>query len=240
MTGLIVAVALNWAVLACQAGQPYAQCRTMVAVVSVESSGCRDLVGDDGKSFGCSQVSVKAAREVGYKGRISVLAQNRKVNMDVGAARLNWCMNQMGSYRQGILCYNAGADGAQYTQRGKRRPLTPVEINCDPYVLKILSRLPAESSPTTPTHQDVGALGRECRAANLQALSSQKHEGDSGISLSTKPNRTGSPAASGGPVVSLATLVSPTPHRAARAALGPRREHLDKVYSPAKKPHQAR
>ena len=232
MTGLIVAVALNWAVLACQAGQPYAQCRTMVAVVSVESSGCRDLVGDDGKSFGCSQVSVAAARQVGYKGRISVLAQNRWINMQTGAAYLSYCMGVMGDWRSGIACYNMGPVIA--------KTLTPEKIRCYPYVLKVLARLPDETSPTVPKHQDVDALGRECRAANLQALSSQKHEGDSGISPSTKPNRTGSPAASGGPVVSLATLVSPTPHRAARAALGPRREHLDKVYSPAKKPHQAR
>lgn len=231
MTGLLVAAALHWAVLACQAGKPYGECRTMVAIVSVESSGCRDLVGDDGKSFGCSQVSVAAARQVGYKGRISVLAQNPRINIQVGAAYLSYCMEQMGEWRSALVCYNAGVNTA--------KTLSQHNIRCYPYVLKVLSRLPDETSPTVPRHQDVGILGHECRVNNQQASNSQKHEADSASSLSTMPNRTDALAASDNPAYTLEALVPPKLHIDVYVVLGPKREHPDRVYSLTKKLHWA-
>jgi hypothetical protein len=230
MTGLLVAAALHWAVLACQAGKPNGDCRTMVAIVSVESSGCRDLVGDDGKSFGCSQVSVAAAREVGYKGRISVLAQNPRINVEVGAAYLSYCMNVMEDWRSGVACYNMGPVNA--------KTLTPEKIRCYPYVLKVLARLPDESSPTVPRHQDVDALVRECRADTRQALNSQTPQAIGGLHLSPMPNQTAVPVASDGPVGSQATLLPSMPHRDVLA--GPSRKRIlpDRVYSLATS-HQA-
>lgn len=231
MTGLLVAAALNWAVLACQAGQPYGECRTMVAIVSVESSGCRDLVGDDGKSFGCSQVSVAAARQVGYKGRISVLAQNPRINVQVGAAYLSYCMEQMGEWRAAVACYNMGPVIA--------KTITPDKIRCYPYVLRVLARLPDEIAPTTPKHQDVGILGRECRADNRQVLNSQMPQAIEDSSLPSMTNRMASPSATGGSAIPPEALSFPIPHTDERAALGPKREHPYKVCSPAASP-QAR
>lgn len=224
MTGLLVAAALHWAVLACQAGKPYGECRTMVAIVSVESSGCRDLVGDDGKSFGCSQVSVAAARQVGYKGRISVLAQNPRINIQVGAAYLSYCMEQMGEWRSAVACYNMGPVIA--------KTLTPEKIRCYPYVLKVLSRLPDETFPTVPKHQDVGALGRECRADTRQALNSQMPQAIEDPSLPSMTSRMGIPAASGGPVDTQEAFVPPKTHRDESVASSRKRVRPDRGCSP--------
>lgn len=109
---------------------------TMQALVLQESSLCRpdELVGDDGESFGCAQVSLAAAQVVrpGFT-NLHELTYNHTLNMSIGADYLQLCMQIFRSWRRGLVCYNAG-----FTTAGE---LSDEAISRFPYVIKITERI---------------------------------------------------------------------------------------------------
>jgi Transglycosylase SLT domain len=138
MSGILIGGTL-WAVMACRAGMPYNLCRTMVAVTAVESSGCKNLIGDDGASLGCDQVSIKAAKALGVKVTRLQLLNNAPLNMEIAAAYMARCIVRMGTWERGLVCYNAGEKIAI--------KLSWREIQRFPYVRKVKKELPAPISP---------------------------------------------------------------------------------------------
>ena len=111
MSGILVSGAL-WMSMACSAGEKYGLCRTMVAVTKVESSGCKYLVGDHGRSLGCDQVSIKAARAVGYHVTRKQLLRDAPLNMRIAAAYMARCIVRMGTWERGLVAYNTGENTA--------------------------------------------------------------------------------------------------------------------------------
>jgi hypothetical protein len=117
---------------ACREGTPYQLCYTAQAVMIEESSVCRFLYGDDGKSLGCMQISLAATRRIfpGYpKRQWRLLAVEDGLNISVGVNYLNWCIHQMGSWSRGVVCYNVGPEQAAR--------MTPWQINHFPYLIAI-------------------------------------------------------------------------------------------------------
>lgn len=140
MIGFVTAGAL-WAVMACRAGQPYDLCRTMIAITQVESDGCKNLVGDHGKSLGCAQVSMPAAKAVGVSVTRHQLLENAPLNLVIGAAYLARCIVLMGTWERGLVCYNAGEKTAIR--------LTWWQVEHFPYVEKVRRCLPAKAPRET-------------------------------------------------------------------------------------------
>lgn len=130
-----------WAAMACQAGQRYDLCRTMVAVTQVESSGCKNLIGDDGKSLGCDQISLPAARAVGYHVTRRQLLRNTPLNMRIGAAYMARCIARMGTWERGVVAYNMGEKIAVR--------LSWSQIERSPYLRKIKAAMPPPMPPQT-------------------------------------------------------------------------------------------
>lgn len=80
------------------------------AIVYVESSGCKNVHGDNGLAFGCSQVHEAAAyAATGVHIPAWVLSDPdlRALNMAVGAKYLQMCIDRFG-WPAGAACYNHG------------------------------------------------------------------------------------------------------------------------------------
>lgn len=80
------------------------------AIVYVESSGCKNVHGDNGLAFGCSQVheaAAYAATGVHIPPWILSDPDLRALNMAVGAKYLQLCIDRFG-WPAGAACYNQG------------------------------------------------------------------------------------------------------------------------------------
>ena len=80
------------------------------AIVYVESSGCKNVHGDNGLAFGCSQVHEAAAyAATGFHIPAWVLSDPdlRALNMAVGARYLQMCIDSY-HWPAGIGCYKQG------------------------------------------------------------------------------------------------------------------------------------
>ena len=80
------------------------------AIVYVESSGCKNVHGDKGLAFGCSQVHEAAAyAATGAHIPAWMLSDSnlRALNMAVGARYLQMCIDRFG-WPAGAACYNQG------------------------------------------------------------------------------------------------------------------------------------
>ena len=81
-----------------------------MAIVYVESSGCKHVHGDNGLAFGCSQVHASAAyAATGAHIPAWMLSDSnlRALNMAVGARYLQMCIDRFG-WPAGAACYNQG------------------------------------------------------------------------------------------------------------------------------------
>jgi hypothetical protein len=121
----------------------------MVALVQVESSGCKANTGDDKTSFGCGAVTLLAADTVGFHPSAKTLRTNPRVNLKISAAYLNWCIQKTGDYDRGLFCYNHGVAWAQsvpWFKKGCPDPIKrnhrPCDIAHDFYVAAIKAHLP--------------------------------------------------------------------------------------------------
>ncbi len=117
---------------ACKIATKDQLCYTAQAIIIVESSDCRFRYGDDGKSLGCMQVSLGATRRVFPHFPASewrLLATDDGLNISLGTRYLSLCMQQMGSWERGLVCYNAGPSFAEH--------LSPWEVSHFPYVLAV-------------------------------------------------------------------------------------------------------
>lgn len=95
-------------------GSYYGIGKTFMAVVLVESSACVHTVGDDGRSWGCSQLQVYTARQT-CSCNVSAkrLRTDKQSNLRIGAQFLSRCFNQFWpDTRRSIYCYNAGIPAA--------------------------------------------------------------------------------------------------------------------------------
>lgn len=118
---------------ACQEATPYRLCYTAQAIMMEESSVCRNMIGDDGSSLGCMQVSLGAVRRLfpGYPRRAwKKLVGEDALNISVGVSYLHWCIQRMKSWARGVVCYNAGPSFA--------RNLTPWQVNHFPYLQAVI------------------------------------------------------------------------------------------------------
>ncbi len=131
---ILVAVLLrSWqGNFACKEANKYNLCYTAQAIMIEESSVCKYIWGDDGKSLGCMQISLAATRRVfpSYPREAwKALATEDALNISVGISYLNWCVNQMGSWARGVVCYNTGPTFA--------RSLTPWQVWHFPYLIAV-------------------------------------------------------------------------------------------------------
>jgi hypothetical protein len=130
---LVIILLHSWqGKFACTEATKYNLCYTTQAIMIEESSVCRFRYGDDGKSLGCMQISLGATRRVFPtfpKTAWRSLATEDALNISVGVSYLNWCIEQMGSWSRGVVCYNAGPSFA--------RDLTPWQVQHFPYLRAI-------------------------------------------------------------------------------------------------------
>lgn len=88
------------------------------AIVYVESSGCKNVHGDNGLAFGCSQIheaAAYAATGIHIPQWILSDPDLRALNMAVGAKYLQLCIDRFG-WPAGAACYNQGLH-TQLSQR---------------------------------------------------------------------------------------------------------------------------
>lgn len=95
-------------------GSAYELGRTFQAVVLVESSGCVNELGDDGRSVGPAQIQVYTAQlTCGCAVSKRILLQNKARNLSIGARFLAACFARFWPDKpRAILCYNVGIPAA--------------------------------------------------------------------------------------------------------------------------------
>lgn len=91
-------------------GEPYGLGRTFKSVVLVESSGCVNESGDDGRSIGPAQIQMGTASKVcGCIPDAARLQTDKEYNLRLGAQFLASCFNKFWpDKRRATLCYNVG------------------------------------------------------------------------------------------------------------------------------------
>ena len=119
-------------VAACNAGAKHGLCEQTMAVVMAESSGCVEMVGDDGTSFGCGQLQVWTAREIKPGVTAKQLTRNRALNLSLTAANLARCRDRFRGEGRMFVCYNRPKDALT---------MTDAQLARHPYWLRIRERL---------------------------------------------------------------------------------------------------
>lgn len=101
------------------------------AIILVESSACLHKRGDDGRSFGCSQLSIATAHKIcRCKPGPKRLANENNFNLRIGAQFLVQCFNRFWPDRQrATVCFNRGEP--------KAAALTSSQVKSDKYVAKV-------------------------------------------------------------------------------------------------------
>lgn len=95
-------------------GSAYELGRTFQAVVLVESSGCVNELGDDGRSLGPAQIQVYTAGKVcGCTPDEKRLREDQRYNLRLGGRFLAECFNRFWpDKRRSLYCYNVGIPAA--------------------------------------------------------------------------------------------------------------------------------
>lgn len=112
-------------------GEIYGLGKTFRAVVLVESSGCVNELGDDGRSVGPAQIQVYTAQQTcGCGVTAKALGTDDNYNLQLGAKFLSRCFNQFWPDRKRALyCYSAGIPQASKA--------TASQVNNSKYVRKV-------------------------------------------------------------------------------------------------------
>ena len=84
-----------------------------VSMAFVESSFKPFVIGDGGKSFGLMQISLNAAKQVGFYGSQDDLISNPKLNVQLAVKYLIWLLNQTGDLYIALDAFNRGIGNVQ-------------------------------------------------------------------------------------------------------------------------------
>lgn len=83
--------------------------RTLTAVLTQESSLCHHKRGMDKASYGCGQIRKRTALLMNGKPvPTRRLQRDDAFNIRLAARYLAYCMQQMNSWKRGVICYNKG------------------------------------------------------------------------------------------------------------------------------------
>jgi hypothetical protein len=106
---------------------------TLTAVLTQESSLCHHKRGLDKRSYGCGQLQRRTALLVhGTPVAAHKLQHDDALNIRLAARYLSYCMQQLGSWERGVICYNRGPYHA--------RAMTDAEVATDAYLRSIRRR----------------------------------------------------------------------------------------------------
>ena len=83
------------------------------SIIYQESSFCRLKVGLDKTSYGCGQIQITTAEQMGYTVSLMVLQMNVVLNLNIAATYLAYCIKQEKTWDRGITCYNSGPVAAR-------------------------------------------------------------------------------------------------------------------------------
>jgi hypothetical protein len=116
-------------------GSLYGLGRYFQAVVLVESSACAQKLGDDGRSLGCSQLSVSTAQTIcNCSVSRRLLLDDDRTNLRIGAKFLASCFQRFYPDKQrSTICYNLGPF--------KAATLTDYQVKHSRYVAKVKAYL---------------------------------------------------------------------------------------------------
>lgn len=117
-TALILAVILFWIPLYEAFGAATGQPVDMGKIAHIESSGCKNLVGDNGKALGCYQLHKGVVAEYNQYKR-ALYRHDDVMRPDIGLKIANWYMNERipnllkyygkkDTIKNRIFCYNMG------------------------------------------------------------------------------------------------------------------------------------
>lgn len=108
--------------------------RTLTAVLTQESSLCHHKRGMDKQSYGCGQLQKRTAMLVnGQPVSAHKLQHNDALNIRLAARYLAYCMQQMGTWERGVICYNKGPYRAS--------SMTDKQVTKDAYLHSIRRRM---------------------------------------------------------------------------------------------------